>query len=202
MGSCCLLTLMLVREKGTQAAAGSISRGSQTGLGSLFPFTDSSSHRQQHTDNLISLTTSGVSSKMCSQVWWKVWEVRDIMDFGRTKQETRRKQVQTSPSVTAVAACIWQPACQNSRCTSDVRGVTSSTRCHSRHVSVFMMLTQKRCHIFKPWLKNEISCLREGCVKSGGHFRGYKNMKLLLLYRPSNGTSPHFLELFIEAPLQ
>lgn len=55
------------REKGTQAAAGSVSRGSQTGLGSLFPFTDSSSHRQQHTDNFISLTTGGVS-KMCSQV--------------------------------------------------------------------------------------------------------------------------------------
>lgn len=38
-----LLTLMFVREKGMGIAVCSISCGSQAGLGSLFPFTDSTS---------------------------------------------------------------------------------------------------------------------------------------------------------------
>lgn len=57
--------------------------------------------------------------------------------------------------------------------------------------------------MFRPWLQySGISCLSEGCVKSVGHFRGYKNMKLLFPYRPSDSNSPHFQEPFIEAPLQ
>lgn len=74
-GSSCLLTLMFVREKGMGIAVCSISCGSQAGLGSLFPFTDSTSHWERRPSQTTSLAwqlaacPSNVLSGLMKGLW-------------------------------------------------------------------------------------------------------------------------------------